>query len=790
MYLAPDDHRADGEGRYQKRRRGWVFEGVRCLRLAMVGVLAGAVLAGAQEIDEHAPVPLPRMAWDGPPAPVWPEVITRDDTGRATVRATRLAQPLEIDGRLDEEIYRTVPGAAGFIQSLPDEGAPALELTDIWVFFDDRNLYVSARCWDSHAERMVANELTRDSGNAINGNEGFSVGIDTFLDRRNGYSFQTNAIGALREQAIGDHNANDAWNTVWDVRVSRDDKGWSAEFVIPFKSLRYPSAGPQVWGFQARRYVRWSNEMSHLTRVARQYATNGVNQMNLAGTLVGVETPATSPLREVKPYAMSTVLTDKTAATPISNDLTSNFGLDFKYGVTRGLIADVTVNTDFAQVEEDSQQVNLTRFNLFFNERRDFFLENIGIFGFANLTSALRGQTETDAEAPILFFSRQIGLSGGQAVPVRAGGRLSGRAGPYSLGVLNIQTDDKPSAGAVSTNFTVATLKRNILRRSIVGAMVTRRSPAASRDDDNLSAGVDGVFRFYRNVNFITYYAQTRTSGLTGNDRSYRGKFEYNGDRYATTLEHMMVGDAFNPEIGFVRRVDFRRSYAMSRFSPRPQHSRLVRQYTYQASVDYITNPGATLLQNRDAKGLFGIAFHNSDAITVNYASSHEYLPRDFAIATGVVVPAGGYDYQAISATYSMGTQRPVSGSFVAGRQGLYEGTRTTASYSGRVAFNAHVAIEPRIEFNWVALPYGDFTTALIANRLVLNLTPRMALINLIQYNRAARSLTSSARLRWEYSPNSHFFVVYTDGRDTLTSGVPDLLNRSLAIKVTRLVRF
>ena len=654
-------------------------------------ILAAATFAAAQQQPDDRSTARPPAArqlpvWDGPPAPIPPNVINRDDQGRATIRAFRVDQPPVFDGRLDDEIYRTVPGASGFIQALPREGAPASEPTDVWILFDDKNLYVSARCYDSHPERQIVNELRRDNASGINGNEGLSLGLDTFFDRRNGYSFQTNALGMVRDQAVADNRANDSWNTVWDVRTRRDENGWTAEFVIPFKSLRYPGAGPQVWGITVRRYVRWSNEISHLTRVSGAFGSDGVNQVNLYATLVGLETPAQSLTLEVKPYVISTVTTDRTATVPLSNDLTGAAGLDLKYGLTRGLTADITVNTDFAQVEEDLQQVNLTRFSLFFDEKRDFFLEGIGIFGFAGLTSALRGQTETDAEAPILFFSRQIGLSQGQTVPVVAGGRVSGRSGPYSIGFLNIQTGDKASARAVSTNFTVATLKRNILRRSQIGVMVTRRAPSAGDKESNLAGGVDGTFRFGRFVNFVTYYARTKTDRLAGADTSYRGKFDYTGDRYALSLEHTMVGANFNPEIGFVRRVDFRRSYGLARFSPRTRNSRTIRQLTYEASLDYISNPAGTLVQNREAKGLFGIALHNSDSFRIDYRRDYEFLPKNFTIATGVVVPSGGYEYQSVNASYRVGTQRKISGSVNVSRGTLYNGTITTASYSGRIA--------------------------------------------------------------------------------------------------------
>src|SRR5689334_22842979 len=359
-------------------------------------------------------------AGDGPPSPVAPAVITRDDKGGATVRAVRIDKPLKIDGQLDEDVYRTVPAAGDFIMQDPRDGDKATEQTDTWVFFDDTNLYVAARCWDDHPERWVMTELRRDNNNIIQ-NENLSVALDTFHDRRNGFFFQTTPLGALRDQAFTDEgNPNSNWNTIWQVKSGRFDGGWTVEMAIPFKSLRYRGAGPQVWGINFRRIVKWKNEISFLTRVPRAYGRDGIFRPSAGGTLVGLETPAQSMNLEVKPYAVSSLTTDHAAAAPFTNRFSPNAGFDFKYGLTRSLIADATVNTDFAQVEEDVQQINLTRFSLQFPEKRDFFLEGQGIFNFGGN----RGGGNSTNDIPILFFSRRIGLSQGQSVPVIAGGRL------------------------------------------------------------------------------------------------------------------------------------------------------------------------------------------------------------------------------------------------------------------------------------------------------------------------------------------------------------------------------
>jgi hypothetical protein len=721
---------------------------------------------------------------DGPPSPVAPAVITRDEKGGATMRAVRIDTPLKIDGQLDEEVYRAVPAAGGFIMQEPGDGDAASEQTDTWVFFDRENLYIAARCWDDHPERWVVTELRRDNNNIIQ-NENLSVALDTFHDRRNGFFFQTTPLGALRDQAFTDEgNPNSNWNTIRQVKSGRFDGGWTVEMAIPFKSLRYRGSGPQVWGINFRRIVKWKNEISFLTRVPRAYGRDGIFRPSTAGTLVGLETPAQSMNLELKPYAVSSLTTDHASAAPFDNRFSRNAGFDFKYGLTRSLIADATVNTDFAQVEEDLQQINLTRFTLQFPEKRDFFVEGQGMFNFG-------GTRGNGNDVPILFFSRRIGLSQGQSVPVVAGGRLTGTVGKFGIGALNIQTDDKLAAGAVATNFSVVRLKRDILRRSNIGILATRRSPAANQSASNAVFGADANLAFFRSLNIIGYYARTETSGATGDQSSYRGRFDYAGDRYGLQLEHLLVGDKFNPEIGFMRRTDFRRSSIGARFSPRPKSNRLIRRLDWEAGYDYITDSRRTRVENRQLSGTFQIDFQNSDQWTLDYIHDFEYLPRSFQIAPAVIVPVGGYDYDTARITYELGQQRRVSGRVSIATGTFYDGHKHEANFtSGRVALSARLSIEPGVTMNWIDLPQGSFTNRLITARGIFTPSPRMMISSLVQYNASDDSMSSSVRLRWEYIPGSELFLVYSDGRNTSEAPLPGLLNRTVAIKLTRLLRF
>ena len=737
-------------------------------------------------------VPLVARAQDGvtilgPAPPDAPEVVARDAEGRVTVRAVRLAEPLVLDGLLDDPVYSQVRAIGDFVQQEPHEGEPATERTELWIFFDDTTLYLSVRCYDSEPDRIIANEMRRD-GNIFQ-NDNVQFAIDTFYDRRSGFSFQTNPLGALRDQEIGDERTtNTDWNTVWDVKAARTDEGWSAEFAIPFKSLRYRASGAQTWGINMQRQVRWKNERSYLSGVPASYGGRGINKLSSAATLVGLEVPPSGRNLEIKPYAISGVSTNRLATPVISNDVSGDAGVDVKYGLTRGLTADFTYNTDFAQVEEDEQQVNLTRFSLFFPEKRDFFLEGSGIFQFGPSRETTFSGAATTL-LPVVFFSRQIGLNRGQRVPILAGGRVTGRQGRYALGALNIQTEATPAAGAAATNFSVVRLRRDFLRRSAIGFIGTHRSPRTVGQQSNQVVGVDAALAFYENITINSYYARSRTPGRQGDDSSYLGQFQYAGDKYGLNVEHLSVGDAFNPEIGFLRREAFRRSYGQARISPRPRSSTWLRKYSLEQSIDYITDPNGRL-ETREVQTSWRLEFNNGAFWWSDYTRNDELIQRPFEIARGVVIAPGEYRFHGIQSTYFVPPQWPITGRFNVWSGSFYGGTRNEVGYDGRIELTSQLAVEPRVSVNWIDLPVGRFTTRLFGSRLTYTATTRAALSALIQYNSSSGTLSSNVRFRWEYRPGSDLFVVYSDGHEIASTRPVMLQNRAFVVKMTRLFRF
>jgi hypothetical protein len=720
-----------------------------------------------------------------------PASARAEDPKPVTVRAYRLTQPLVFDGRLDEGIYQTIEATPPFRQQEPQVGELATEQTEMWVLFDDRNIYVSARMHDSAPDRMIADEMRRDA--SVYNNEHFVVIFDTFHDRRTGFFFQTNPLGAVRDALIVDENtANYDWNAVWDVKVHRDETGWTSEMVIPFKSLRYPTGKEQVWGINARRWERRINEHSLLSITPPGTPpNNAVQRLANAATLVGMEVPPPARNIELKPYGVSSLTTNRISSPATSNKIDKDIGLDAKYGITSNVTLDLTVNTDFAQVEIDEQQVNLTRFSLFFPEKRDFFLEGQGIFDFAN---AVGGGFRTP-DSPVMFFSRRIGLDGGQPVPIKGGARLTGRVGKMSVGLLDIQTDEgafDPARGTPltpATNFLVARVKRDILRRSNIGLIATRRSPRTGASGSNALVGVDTSFNLFENVQAGSYYARSDTPGLTGNDSSYRGYFRYVHDRYGLEAERMKVGDAFNPEVGYVPRPDITRTDLVARFSPRIRSVRSLRKLEWNTEVERFVN-GHRELETRVGSGTFRIEFNSSDVLTATYRNDYEFVTVPFRISGGPWMPIGVYEFNEGALQFNAGAQRAVSGRFTLTAGEFYSGHRQQFEYNGRVKASSQLAFEPRILASHITLPEGAFTTKLLGARTTYTVTPRMFVSGLVQYNSGLNTVESNIRWRWEYQPGSDLYVVYTDARDTFGPRSALLMNRGLAIKATRLFRF
>ena len=738
------------------------------------GVLCFTLAAHVPGLGAQGPT---SSALDTLAVPASARVVTRGPGGRTTIRTTHLSSPLTLDGVLDEDIYFTVSPVSDLIQQEPQLGEPATEKTDLWFSSDGDRLYVSARCWDTDLEGGVFGDMRRD-GESHRLSESLMVGLDTYHDQRSGYLFGVNSMGGVADsQVTNEKSVNRDWNGIWDARVGRFDRGWTVEIMIPFKSVRY-TPGAQSWGIQVRRVVARKNEVTFLTEVPPAVA--GIYRFSSAASLVDLGLPRTAPDLEVKAYGLTGIRTDRQTTPLTGNELDRNAGFDIKYGLTRSLTADFTYRTDFAQAEDDDQQINLTRFSLFFPEKREFFLEGRGMFA----------ERRAGGDTPIIFFSRRIGLEDGQRVPIQFGGRLTGKVGSYSIGFVNIQTGDEPSSGTGESNFTVIRLKRDVLSRSNVGFLFTRRSRSIVGAGSNEAYAVDGLFSFFQNLNLTGYLARTRTPDLSNDDTSYLAQLDYNADRYGVKLEQLKVGEDFNPEVGFVRRRGIVRRLASLRFSPRPRSTARIRKFYWEATYDQFAK-GSGQLESRSIGGAHRIELQNGDRVSFEVERSEEHVENEFNIASDVTILRDVYTFHEIRTGYNFGPLWSLSGNVRFDAGGFYGGTRKALSYlAGRMRLTPMFTLYPSVSVNWIDLPQKQFMTRLVSLRALYTLTPRMFLLTFWQYSSDVHDVSVNMRLRWEYQPSSELFLVYNEGRSTLPRGHFDLANRSFIVKVTKRLLF
>jgi hypothetical protein len=367
---------------------------------------------------------------------------------------------------------------------------------------------------------------------------------------------------------------------------------------------------------------------------------------------------------------------------------------------------------------------------------------------------------------------------------------VTGKVGRFGFGLMNVQTDGVTDVTR-ETNFTVVRVKRDILRRSSIGALFTNRSKSVQVDGTNQVYGVDGSFAFGQSVSFGGFYTQSRTPGLNNENESYVGRANFAGDKYGLGGEYLVVGENFNPEIGLVRRDNFRRYSTTARFSPRLRGIESIRQFTLNAGYERIESLGLSVLETEVWTGGFNIEFENSDMVSVRGAGNSERLDEPLRVSSVVSVPVGDYDFNSVTFQYTFGGQRRVSGSASVQIGEFYGGTITSIGYQrARITVSDQFSLEPSVSFNDVKLPAGDFTTTLVGLRADFAFTPLMFAGGLIQYDSDSDSFSSNLRFRWEYAPGSEFFAVYTDERTTSGRGFPGLQNRAFVLKINRLLRF
>ena len=718
-------------------------------------------------------------------------------SGSAVARAWRVEVEPEIDGEvLGEAVWAAAIPETGFRQNTPDEGAPASERTEVRIVYTDDAIYFGVVCFVRDPATIIVSDARRDS--SLVETDSFQIVLDTYRDQQNGFVFGTNPAGLEYDGQLtnegegsggiggglvqrsgsqqqrgsgGGFNLN--WDGVWQVATAVTDVGWTAEFAIPFRTLRYASGPVQTWGVNFQRNIRHRNEQSYWAPLPRQF---NLNRLSLAGELRGLEAPPPRNL-QLNPYVLGRALRrDMDARATTRRDV----GADLKYSVTPSLTLDLTYNTDFAQVEVDDQQINLDRFNLFFPEKRPFFLENAGLFSVGQ-----PGELE-------LFFSRRVGIGDdGERIPIRGGGRLTGQVGANThVGILNMRTAAVDETGTPANNFTVARVRQDLPNRSNVGAMVVDRRATgelAGAGDFNRSYAVDGRWGIGETVTLSGFGAGTETPGVAGGDHAWNVAASYESERYRYGGGFTEVAPGFNPEAGFYARRGYRRFDGAFRTAFRPDNSIGFHEWTPHAAVflirDFDTGRVESDWIHLDNTMEWRNGFWASTALNL----TTEGVLEPFAIYPDVLVPADRYDHAEAQLRFRTDQGAPLSLEFFSVFGGLFGGQRSTVSPRLSLRLGERFNTQVSWERNHLELPGGAFATNLARLRLNYSFTTRVFVQTLVQYNDRRRLWSSNVRFAMLADANTGLFIVYDDieGFDRFR---PLGAGRSLTVKYSHLL--
>lgn len=702
----------------------------------------------------------------------FPTVAQQAPEAIPAVRAVRVETPPELDGLISEEVWDSIPPATDFVQQNPDEGAPSTQRTEVRIGFDDSNLYFGVICFDTEPERIVVTQNRRDG--SLEDTDSVQLLIDAYNDGQNAFVFGTSptgiefdaqvtkagqtrgsgggparAGGGAGAQRAGAAAFNLNWDAVWKVRSQVTERGWESEIVIPFRTLRYRPGSDQTWGLNISRNIRRRNELSFWSPVSRAFQ---FSQIELAGKLHGVEARTHRNLK-LLPYVIGGVSQDFRRAEGRS-DTEIDGGLDVKYSLTPGLTLDATVNTDFAQVEVDDVQINLTRFDLFFPEKRPFFLENSGFFEFGS---------PREVE---IFFSRRIGLDENrQEVPIDAGGRVSGKMGRYQVGFLNMQTRHAEGR-APANNYAVGRVSRELPNRSSIGVIGVNRQSVGELEGVgayNRTFGADANIGIGKYANWFTYVAGTQTPGLEGESHAYSSRLDFDDATHRISVSYLEVGGNFNPEVGFVRRVKFRKPSASYRYSYYPKKGawRSIEPHAFfQNWYTLGTNDKESGFEHYHLDS----RLQNGGRLGLAYNRNFERISRPFLVFPGVTIPIGRYQFGETIANFQSDPSATFfgGGTFAVGN--FYSGDITALSLTGGVRKGQNLTWTFSWSRNNIDLPVGAFNTDLASLRFNWSITPKSYFQTLSQYSNRTNQLSHNIRLGLLSTSSTGLFVVYNAG--------------------------
>ena len=669
-----------------------------------------------------------------------------------------VADRIRLDGRLDEPDWMLTDSLIEFRQREPAVGETPTEQTVVRVLRDATALYVAVRAYDREPQRVRATQLRRDAD--LDSDDNVVLLIDSFHDRRGGFVFGTNPNGARWDAQIsGLESRNEDWNGIWDVAVTRDVAGWTAEFRIPFRTLRFHAGADVRFGFNVRRFIRRKNEQILWRSWGR---AEGLYQLQNAGELRGLGALRRGRDAELYPYVLSRAIepTHDTSGTRLTDGFVgAKAGLDAKLAVSPTVTADLTAGTDFAQVEADQQIINLTRFPFFFPEKRQFFLESSGQFDFGT-----EGRVQP-------FYSRRIGLdSAGNAVPIVAGGRLYGRVGPWRVGLLDTQTSGERA------NHAVVRVQHDLFDRSYVGVIGTLRTSASAVPASTVGFDVDfPLIVRGQNVEPKFWIAGSRTPGTTGFPLAWRLSTDYPNDRFDNFVSLYHIDSGFDPRLGFVRRTGIWETTGHFDFMPRP-HAFGIRRFDFTFPIpswDIIADESGSLSRTADWQtasfewGVFSGERDNGDDFQVNLQRQLDAPPDTFEIFRGVRVPPGRYWWSRYELSYEMSSGHPLSLSAGVNWGPLYGGRSADMGLEARWRSGGHAIIAAEYNRTAARLPGGGFTAVQTAGRLEYNFNTRSTLLAFVQYTNEEHRVDFNIRFHWIPTIGDDVFVVWNSGYTT-----------------------
>lgn len=707
----------------------------------------------------------------------------RAETPANQITAYRTYESIEIDGDLTESDWQKAEVMDKFVQIEPHESEISSEPMEVRILYDAENIYFGFTCFDSDISKLVANEMRRDARD-IHENDNVFVLLDTYNDKRSGFFFRANALGAVQDRAITNNGdtLNDDWDAVVVCQSKINDASWTTELSIPFSQLRFKKSDPMSWGINVGRELIRYQEETIWTPVPASYGGLAKYRTTNLGTLVGLKGIAPSRNIEFLPYFLPgfTQVNDDDAVQETAREF--KIGFDAKYGITSNLIADITYNTDFAQVEADQEQVNLTRFNLFFPEKRPFFLEGAGLFDFGVPRQSFRRPPPM-----LLFYSRRIGLAEENAIPIIFGGKASGKIGSYGVGILNVFTDEFYDEPEEDEPIDVPRTNYSVIRITKDGAAGSRIGMIAVNKDEfgnyNRAAGIDFEYRPNDRIDVRGMWSRTFVPNMSGKNNAWYFGSRWRNDNLRLGGSYTDIDEDFDPAVGYVRQTGIRHLRGDFRWAPRPQRYG-IREIYSGPEVNYILNQ-ENELERWNFSYTHWTSFATGDSVMFSAKRIFERLDEGFEIREDIVIPIGDYQFSQLGGRFSTNDSRVISTTTGFEIGTFYNGQLRKFYVEGSLKPSGQISLHANYQFNRITLPAGDFDANLFSGRFNYSFSTNLFAKLFAQWNTEANLVSTNFLINYIYRPGSDFYFVFNQTYDTDKTTKTQLQNSTVVAKIT-----